>query len=226
VASRVLAQEARQRGLHESPAFRRQVADSTDRLLATRLMLDEVGRRATVTPQDVERYYQANTDQYAEPTRVSIAHILCDSQESARDMITSASGAVDFDDLAKEFSLDEATKEDGGVISHPVSDDGDYVPGIGRNAELHAAVMGAAADTVLAVAYQSDRGWHAVKVISRSERRERTLDEVRDQVEGDVRRARRQEVSQQYMEKLFEAKGVKFYPAAFAVGGSAEREEE
>lgn len=226
VASRVLAAEARQRGLHKLAAFRRQVADSTDRLLATRLMLDEVGRRATVTPQDVERYYQANKEQYAEPRRVSIAHILCDSQESARDMITSGSGAVDFDDLAKEFSLDEATKEHGGVIPQPVSEGGDYVPGVGRNADLHAAVMAAAADTVLAVPYQSDRGWHAVKVISRSERRETTLDEVRDQVEGDVRQARREEVSQQYLEELFEAKGVKFYPAAFAVGGSTEREEE
>ena len=222
IATRVLAQEARRQGLHESPAFRRQLTDSADRLLAARLMLDEIGRRAMVTPEDAERYYQANKHLYAEPARVSIAHILCDSEQAAREVISKTSDGAYFGELANEYSLDADTKGNGGVIATRVAQEGDYVPGFGRSAELHAAVMAAATNTVLAIPYKSDRGWHVVKVVDRLERKQLSLDEVREEVEQDVRTDRREEVSRQYLRELFEAEGVKFYPAAFAAGGGEE----
>ncbi len=222
VASRVLAAEARKRGLDKTEAFRRQVADSMDRLLATSLMLDEVSRRATVTPQDVDRYYKANKDSYADPARVSIAHILCDSEETAQATIVRANDGDPFDELAREDSLDKTTGSNGGVIPQEVVEGVPTVPQIGRMADLHAAIMAAPAGTVLATPYKSERGWHVVKVIKRTERRVKPFEEVRDAVERDVRAARRQEVSQQFLEELFEANSVKLYPAAFAPNGTQE----
>ena len=224
VASRVLAEEARQQGLQQSPAFKRQMSEFADRLLATRLMLDEVGRRATVTPQDVERYYRANLEAYAEPTQVRIAHILCDSEETARDVIAEANAGEAFGELAQARSLDEDSKETGGVLEQRVVEAGDYVPGVGRNPELHAAVMAGVVNSVLPKPYQSDKGWHVIKIVDREEGRQLPLDEVRDQVESDVRTERRAEVTQQFLSELFEEKGVRFYPQAFAAGGSGEDE--
>lgn len=226
VSSRVLAAEARQRGLHDSPQFRRQLADSADRLLASRLMLDEVGRRATVTPQDVERYYLANAEQYAEPDQVKIAHILCQSRQLALDVIAEANEGVDFAELARRHSSDESTKQEGGVIAQPVIAGSTFVSGIGENAELNAAIAGTEDDTVLAEPFQSDRGWHAVKVVGRQEGQAKTLNEVRDAVERDVRSARRREVTEQYIRELFTAKGVKFYPGAFTAVDPGQGEEQ
>lgn len=219
VASRVLADESRKRGLQESEKFRRQLADFADRLLATNLMLEEVGRRATVTPQDVERYFAANRENYGEPTTVSIAHIVCATETEARDALAEAFGDIAFGDCAKRRSLDKATSGKDGVIPEHVSQEGDYVPGIGKNAELHAAIMNAPIDTILVNPYESDAGWHVVKVIDRTERVQKRFEDVRQAVEREVRAARRAEVTHQYIRELFEARGVKFYPGAFTQSG-------
>lgn len=218
VASRVLADEARQRKLEESPLFRRQLADVADRLLASQLIVEEIGRRATVTPEDVERYYEANKKLYQIPGEITLGQIVCESEESAKTTIAELQDGADFADLAKQRSRDPATKDKRGVLSQTILDDTPYVPGFGKNAELHAAILAAAKDAVLVVPYKSDAGWHVLKIVERKDRRQKPLDEVKDDVMSDTRDARRTEVTQQYIQELFTAKGVKFHPAAFNIG--------
>lgn len=218
VASRVLADEARQRGLEHSDSFRRQLAEFADRMLATSLLREEVGKRGTVTPADVDRFYEANKDRYTDPAEARIAHILVATEGEAREVLDAARSGTDFAELARAHSLDAGTKDDGGVIAQPVVEGGEGVPGIGRQASLHAAILSAPEGTLLAEPFESDAGWHLVKVIERRERREHSLEDVRDRVERDVAAARRSEVTDQYLRELFEARGVKFYPKAFVSG--------
>lgn len=222
VAARVLADQARKGGLHELAAFRAQMSDLADQLLATRLMLDEIPKRATVTAEDVERYYEANKAEYADAAKISIAHVLCDSEEKANEVLEKARGGAFFGALAVEHSLDGGTKENGGVIGQPMADSGEFVPGIGKNPELHVAVLVAAKDAVLPKSYASDRGWHVVKVVDRVERVQKTLEEVRERVAADARAARQKEVTQQYIEELLRGAEVTFYPDAFAGQGTVE----
>jgi hypothetical protein len=69
---------------------------------------------------------------------------------------------------------------------------------------------------VLREPYRSDKGWEVIKVIDRTQRVERTLDQVWDRVEYDTRLARRREVSGEYIGQLLEAAGVRMYPEAFS----------
>lgn len=224
VATRVLAEEARKQGLQQTPAFQRQMSEFADRLLASRLMLDEIAARATVTPQDVERYYKANLEAYTEPTHVRIAHILCDSEATARQVIAKANAGEAFGELAQTYSLDKDSKEMGGVVEQRVVEVGDYVPGVGNNPELHAAIVKGVVGSVLPTPYESDEGWHVVKIVEREQGRQLPLEDVREEVEADVRTDRRAEVTQQFLGELFEARRVKFYPQAFAAGGSGTNE--
>ena len=96
------------------------------------------------------------------------------------------------------------------------------LPGVGEEESLHAAVMSGQKDKVLGEPYQSDAGWHVVKVVDRTEGKARPFSEVRDAVERDTRAARRSEVTQQYIQELFDAAGVKFYPNAFGIGAADE----
>lgn len=220
VASRILAEEARKLGLDDSPAYRRQMADLADRLLASQLMMEEVSRRASVTPQDAERYYKANIGAYTEPTQVRIAHVQCGSKEAADEVLAKAKAGEAFGELAKSYSQDESSKDNGGVLEQRVAQAGDYVPVIGRTEELHATVMGAAVGTVLPRVYRSDKGWHVVRIVDRDEGHALPYDEVREEVLQDVTGERSREVSEQYVKQLMESYGVKFYPQAFAAGGS------
>jgi peptidyl-prolyl cis-trans isomerase C len=215
VASRVLAAEAKRTQLDQSPDYRERLMAFADRLLASTLMAQAIGQRAGVTPEDAQRYYQTNKDRYAEPAKVILAHIVVGSEAEARDLLARAQAGGDFAELAKQFSSDERTKSDGGRIAQPVTQDAESIPGIGRQAELQSAIWAVAAGSVLNSVYQTDAGWQVVKVLDRTERKDKSYEEVKDQVEQDARAARQYEVTRQYLQELFEQHQVKLYPEAF-----------
>ena len=225
VLTRVLADEARRQGVHESPAFRERIATMADSMLADTLMTGEIGKRAVVTPRDVERYFEADKDRYAEPATTTLAHVVCATRKEAAEVIAQAKGGEDFAALAKNHSSDEQTKEKGGVVPDPLTEGAQSVPGIGGDAELVKRIAETAPGGFLAEPFQSEKGWEAIKVVSRTERVAKKLDEVRDQAERDTRMARRQEVSQQYVQELMQAAGAKLFPEAFTMQPSPKKDE-
>jgi parvulin-like peptidyl-prolyl isomerase len=219
--TRVIANEARKRGLEESAEFRERLVATADAMLADTLIGEEISKRATVTEADIQRFYEANKDRYADAGTTRAARILCGTQEEAQALLERARAGEDFAELARENSGDAQTRDNGGELPRPVLEQGDLVPGIGSDARLHGLIWAAAPGDVLAEPYRSAAGWEAIKVLDRTARQERSLDEVRDRVEYDTRLARRQEVTEQFIGQLMEAAGVKMYPEAFSLGGSA-----
>lgn len=214
VAVKVLARKARADGLDKSAAFRKRIVEMSDMLLANGLLSEEISRRATVTPDDCKRYYEANKALYVQPAQARIAHILCPSQEPADQIIAKLKAGAQFEELARQ-SADAATKDKGGAIEQPVLASGKYIPGIGENADLHEAIFKATAGALLERAFKGDRGYHVVKVLERSPSRQLGQDEVADRIRSDTQRARAQEVTEQYIQALFEEAKVKLYPEAF-----------
>ncbi len=215
IAHRVLATEARTKDLHQSPAYREQLADFSDRLLATRMMLDEVSRRATVTPQDIQRFYEANKSRYTGNPDVTIAHIVTQTEDEALDVIALAQSGADFADLAQRRSIDETTKDNAGLLDGNVTENSAVVPGLGPNPEAQQRILNTAVDTVVKQPVKSDKGWHVYKIIKRSDPVPPPLEDIQDQVALDTRQARQTEVTQQYLRELFETHNVRFYPNAF-----------
>ena len=215
VARRVLAQEARQQGVDQSEEFKKRLTSVADRELATTLLLQEIQKRATVTDADVQRFYQAEKERYVQPASTAIAHILCRSEEDARQMIARIKSGASFEELAKAESLDSATKPNGGAVAEPVPADGDKVPMFGANRELHDKIRSAEAGHVLDDPVKGDGGWHVLKVTSHRERVERPFEEIKDRVRSDAGAARTREVTEQYIRELFEKLGVKLYPEVF-----------
>jgi len=220
VAIKVLARKARAEAMDKTPEFRKRLAEVSDMLLADRLLTDEISKRATTTIDDCKRYYEANKALYVQPASAVIAHIVCRTSDEAADLIRKATTGATFEDLAREHSLDPTTKSKGGRIDTPVPASGAFVPGIGENAELHAAIFKANPGTVLDKPYKGDGGYHVVKVVERRSSRQLTLDEASERVRADTQRARTQEVAEQYIQSLFEQAKVKLYPEAFTASAT------
>lgn len=216
VSVEVLARKAREAGLDKTPAFRKRLMEMSGMLLANRLLADEIGKRATVTIDDCKRFYEANKERYVDPGHATIAHIVCKDDAQAGELIKQLKSGAKFEELAKTYSLDPATKDKGGAIEQPVSQLTVGVPGIGEDKALHEAIFKAKPDTVLDKAYKGEGGWHVVKVLERTETRQLGLDDVADTVRTDTQRARTQEVTEQYLKELFAEAKVKLYPEAFA----------
>src|SRR5512138_1163292 len=81
-------------------------------------------RCATVSPDDVRRYYEDNEQQYSTPEQVRASHILLKTQDKddaavkkqAEDLLAKAKAGADFAKLATQYSEDEATKVKGGDL--------------------------------------------------------------------------------------------------------------
>ncbi len=221
VGMRVLAQEARKRELDKSAEFRDRLQSVADGILGQSLLFEESTKRGTVTDEDVERFYRANTDRYAQPAATFIGHILCESEAAANDVIQRTKDGASFEDIAKSESKDARTKDNMGIVPTPVSAKGELVPMFGANAELHATIREGEASQILDQPYESPAGWHVIKIVSHRERLEQPLEDIRDQVYQDTVAARNREVSEQFVNELLEASQVKFYPEALGVPAAA-----
>ncbi|MCK4660195.1 MAG: peptidyl-prolyl cis-trans isomerase [Phycisphaerae bacterium] len=228
MVGRVLAMEAKACNLDQSTNYRQRLTDLSDDLLASMLLTEEIEKRATVTPGDVERHYAANKDKYADPAKLKLAHIALGSEEEAREVLARVQAGEDFAELAEEFSLDKHTKKNGGRISKAVPKGAAFIPGIGRQAELQSAIWAVSPGGVLGEVYKAGLGWQVVKVLERTEAVQKPFEEVKGRVERDTQKTRRREVTRKYIDQLFVEHQVKLYPEAFlpATGEGAKGKED
>jgi peptidyl-prolyl cis-trans isomerase C len=220
IALRVLAQEARKRGLNDQDTFRERLLSVADSLLGETLLHDEIGKRSVVTDADIRRFYDASNDRYSVPAASFIAHIQCKDEAQARDLIARIQGGESFEKLAESDSQDAATKSKEGAIAEPVAADGDMVPHLGKNAPLHTAIRDAEAGKILPDPYKSDAGWHVIKVVSHREKQDKPFEEVADAARRDATAARQRETTEAYLKELFGEYQVKLYPEVFSRSAS------
>ncbi len=142
-------------------------------------------REQTQIPEsDVSAYYNAHLDDYKVENRVHAEHILfktigmTDAQiteirNKAEDVLKQAKHGGNFEDLAKKYSEDDATKPKGGDLGWIV--EGQTVPEFQQAA--FSLPKGGISDLV-----KTQYGFHIIKVLDHEQAHTKTLDEVRSQI--------------------------------------------
>lgn len=151
-----------------------------------------LGERVAVAPQDVERFYNINIDQYSSPEEVRASHILFtlegknedEVRAKAEAVLAEARGGADFAALARTHSEDSASQERGGDLDS--FGRGRMVPEFEEVA--FSLEPGAVSDLV-----RSPFGFHIIKVFDKKEAVLRPLDEVRDQIAEQLKVERAQQ---------------------------------
>ena len=104
----------------------------------------EIRGKVNVTPEDVERYYQAHLDEYALPGSITISHIVLQlSEDAPADQVAAVTeraeqiheqleDGADFGELAKRYSEDAAAESGGKLGSFEA---GEMLEVIERTAE-------------------------------------------------------------------------------------------
>lgn len=155
---------------------------------STQLYLDNQARAAkagelvneilggTVTDEEVQAEYDAMFEGVEPATEYSAAHILVETEEEARDLITQIEGGADFAELAREKSIDPAGANGGDL--------GWF--GRGRMVEpFEEAVIAMEVGTVSAPV-QTDFGWHVIRLNDTRLQEAPALDVVRAQLTDKV----------------------------------------
>ena len=174
----------------------------------------EVSGAINLTGTDLVNHYKANLDKYREPERAKVSHIQLENEEAAEAVRKRLADGGDFAALAKELSLDETSKDNGGEIPGTVSE-GTPIPGIGISEAFTAAVFatepGKVADTIV----KTDKGAHVIRVRGRLPGRTPQLDEVQRRVAQELRRIKEQELQEKLLTDLKEEYNVVIHTSRF-----------
>jgi len=156
------------------------------RVRAQYLLFDpkDYAKHIQITPKELEDYYQNNREKYTQPQRVKVRHILIRAE--AKDTETSAKArkkaesiheealkGKDFPQLAKQYSEDPGTKDQGGDVGYVTR--GQLVPEFEQ--EAFSLKVGEISQVI-----QTPYGFHILKVDDIQEAKVEPLEKVKDQI--------------------------------------------
>lgn len=223
VATRLFAEAARRKGLDRTPEVQRRIQMVEDGFLSQKLMEEEISHKVTTPDSDLDLFYRANKARYIEPESVQIAHLLVSSAtgiEAAQAAI--ASGST-FEQAVAAYSEDAQTKEKGGALGPirqlppPREPTPDFdpldtsIPGVGKDKRFAQTAFALAniGDTTGPI--QTPKGFHLLKLLSRTEPHDKTFEEVRPQVEAELRAQREEEQRAKLVAELMQAHKVRVF---------------
>ena len=170
----LLANAAEKAGLGDRPATALNLLNQRRAILADVYLRSEISRR--VTQEAIVALY---TERYvdAEPEReVLAAHILVDSEDTAKDLKAQLDEGADFAVLAAEHGSD-GTSQNGGTLGWFVHSD--MVPEFADAA--FAMEAGAVSEPV-----QTSFGWHLIKLDDSRQRQAPPMEEVREALTAEL----------------------------------------
>jgi peptidyl-prolyl cis-trans isomerase D len=168
------------------------------------LLIDAQALRArvTVTPQEIQDFYRDNEQQYSTPGQIKASHILLktgegkkeeDVRKRAEALLAKVTSGGDFAELAKASSEDDSNKDKGGDLGF--FGKGSMVPEFEQAA--FALEPGQVSDLV-----KTSYGFHIIKLTEKQPEAKKSIDEVRTQIEDQLKWQRAQEQAQQLADRI------------------------
>ena len=210
IRSRFPSEDAFKKALSEQNVTVEQLrSDALNDILVGTMLQAEVAPKVSVTPEQVNDFYQKNPSQFQQPERVRASHILIgfpqnadeaakkDARAKAADVLKEVKAGKDFAALAKQYSTDPGSGANGGDLGY--FQQGQMVPPFDQAA--FAMKPGETSDLV-----ESSFGVHIIRVVDRQAPGVIPIDEVRPKIQEYLEGQGRQQQTQAFVESL-KAKG-------------------
>lgn len=139
-----------------------------------------------ITDEEIEQYFEDNKDLYGQEEQVVASHILLEDEETAKEVLAKVKAGEDFAELAKEYSTDTSTNEDGGDLGYISRNEMDEA----FEEAAFALEKGAVSEVV-----QTAEGYHIIKVTNKVPAEEAVFEDVKEEVYADLLESR---VSEEY----------------------------
>lgn len=156
IDQRLLALEARRRGLHQSEEARRRMALAEERILGN--VLVETALADAVTEETIQRIYREQIRLIPLGEEVRARHILVDTRAEADAIAQLLAEGRDFAELAVAMSQDQATRLEGGDLGYFTREG--ILPAFG-------SVAFSTPEGEVSEPFRSEFGWHLLKVVDR-----------------------------------------------------------
>lgn len=185
ISRELLLQEARKLGLDQTPGFRESFQRVKEQMLLDALMNGMQKTRVEISEPELQAFYASHAAMLPQALQIRAAQIVVPTAQQAKELAQQLEEGADFAELAKRFSVDQATKANGGDL-------GQYRKGQAPPA-VEAALLTLKPGTV-SQPIQTASGFYLVKVMSRQG----------EDKEAAVRERLRQELIAEKRRKQFE----------------------
>ncbi len=177
--------------INETEEYKKTVARLEKEIL-TQATMNKVLSEITITDKEIEEFYNANKERFAEQAKVSAKHILVDSEELAKKIKEEiTSGEITFEDAALKYSSCPS-KEQGGNL-------GEFGKGM-MVPEFEKAAFEAELNEITAPV-QTQFGYHLIKVEAKHDAQIKELSEVKEVV---TQQLMQQQQEKKYMDTIKE----------------------
>jgi parvulin-like peptidyl-prolyl isomerase len=154
INQKLFEKEAEKLGLRNSPEFKKKAKAAEDQLLQQELIERQL--KTAVTDKLVDEEYNNLVKELKGQKEVKVAHILVDTEETAKEIKKKLNKGSKFEDLAKEFSKDEGSKVGGGELGYVMK--GQLVP------EFENKAFSMKKDEI-SDPVKTQFGWHIIKAL-------------------------------------------------------------
>ena len=203
--------EAEARGYPERPDVAADVRGAQDDLVEAKLYSEYVMKGVEPDDASIAAYYEAHHAEYMEEEVYAIAQILVATPEKVKE-VQDKLATEPFDKLAEAYS-DDPSGAQGGYMgtAHKSELTGDLAPIAGLSAgQVSAPIQNAA-------------GYHLAKVLRIDPPRQRTLDEVKDEVRKKVLEEKRAAALARWLKPLKDAAHIEINDPGIKAFVSAQR---
>lgn len=164
--------------------------------IITQLVVEDITKDVSVTDEDIKKHYDENLNEF---TGADISHILVTDEATANEIKEKLDNGGNFEELAKEFTEDTASKEAGGALGFTMYNtlDADFVAGMTsiKEGEISAPV-------------KSQFGYHIIKY---KDAKVTAFDEVKDTIKTELEGEQKSEVYDAKLEEWNKELKVKIY---------------
>lgn len=178
VLDEMIIQEGERRGFAKSAEFTAELEQFRREFISKKLREIILADRKISDQQILDEYSQLKAK--AEPFEYRIRHIIVDRAVIADDLFDRIKKGESFADLAKRYSLNEASAANGGLLDY--SGKNDYLPEF--SAQLDKLSVGQMSEKP----FKTSVGWHIIKLEDKRERKFPEFDQVKNALRGELER--------------------------------------
>ncbi|MGE7691090.1 foldase protein PrsA [Lysinibacillus sp. NPDC097214] len=167
-------EESLQAALEENGLTEQSVKDN---IRMYQLTKNVIATSVDISDEEVAQYFEDNKESYGQKEEVVASHILLEDEATAKDVLAKIKAGEDFADLAKTYSIDTTTNEDGGEIG--------YISRGQMDEQFEEVAFGLEKGSISDIV-QTSEGYHIIKVTDKVPAEEAVFEDIKDEVYATV----------------------------------------
>jgi len=165
-------------GIENHPELKRILENKKEELMVTMMYQDLVNKETTVSRNDIQAYYKDNLENYKSPEQRRFGIIVTNDQETAQEAYNKLVAGMPLARVAQLYSIDEQTRSNLGETDFFIRGGQPDLDDVGFNLQNVGDIS---------QPFETARGWVVLKLIEKVPERVRSLDEVSNAIQADLK---------------------------------------